>query len=773
MEAGRRADPAQHLRPLSASEHTAGPAPEEGGGAGAERRGGSRRERGGGSRAGEGAEPGRRSRGRAGERRGDLDLAGVDREVAFRRRIAARRERRRAVAGLTGLAVLLLALLALAAPLHIPHRASSGVAVPIGALAAVLAGTLLFADATRRATPNVILAATLGLTGLIAWLVARTGGTHSAYAALHLAPPLIAGAFLDRRRFAVALLAALGAGLAPALYGSGAQHFLRLAAALAPAGVLAAVVAHLATSAQRADRDTLLEHTAEAVRQAEVDPLTGLGNYRAFWRRLEEEIARARRHRGLFSLILLDLDDFKAVNDEAGHQAGDAALRRAGAALRGALRDEDVCCRQGGDEFAVIAVAAGDLETRELAARLAAGVAAIAHPGGRQITATAGWSTYGRPAGSADEMILLADEALRAAKRHRPLAPQLTLPVADRDDRPDRLATIAGLTRELAGARSERTIAETLAVHAAGTLGATGAQCVRWDGAEETPLTLARVGAAPLHPAELELELAAETLHRRRARVLVAAGAGGREHSELAAPILLGAHPWGYLLATAPRGGSFDAADRELAETLSAEAARALTQAPAFAALPEGELGDLYRLAAELEPATGEAWRVADLAWQVGRRLVMSGDELRELYLAGLFHDIGTAGLPVETLHKADPLEEEERELLRTLPAIGAKLLSGSPTLAGAAPIVRHAQERFDGTGHPDGLAGEEIPLAARILLACDAWVSMTSPRPWRDAFGEEHAHQELVGAAGSMLDPAVVEALRAAVAEPTEPPDL
>jgi diguanylate cyclase (GGDEF)-like protein len=692
---------------------------------------------------------------------------GAHRDLAFRRRLATRRERHLAVVALAVAAGLVVVLMAVAEPLSLAHRAPAGVAVPIGALLIGLAAALLVADAFKRAVPDVILAGALGLTALVGWLVARSGGAHSAHAAVLVAPAMITAAFLDRRRFALALLAALGTGLAPAIYDADASTFLRLAAALGPPAVLGAVIANLAATAQRADRNLLLERSAEAVRQAEVDPLTGLGNYRAFWRRLEAEIARARRHKGLFSLVLLDLDDFRTWNEELGHHSGDDALRRVADALRVELRNEDVCCRQGGDEFAVMAVAAGDLEARDLAARLCGAISAIPFAGDRRLTATAGWATYARPAGSADEMIFLADEALRSAKRRRPLAPKLTLPSAGRDERPGRLEAIAALARELAGLRDDRPIAAALTEHAAVVLGATGAQCVRWDGEHEAPVIVARVGSASGYPAELEL--ASETIHRRRARVLVAAGAGGRERSELAAPVLANGEPWGYLLATAPHGGSFDADDRRLAESLCAEASRALGLAPVFAALRGGELGDLYRLASDLEAVPGEAWRVADLAWQVGRRLGIDNEPLRELYLAGLFHDIGTAGLPGETLHKADPLDHTERALLRTIPLVGERLLRDVPPLAGAAPIVRHGHEHFDGGGYPDGLAGERIPLASRVLLACDAWVAMTSPRSWRDAYDQRRAREELTQAAGTMLDPRVVDAVLEALEEPLE----
>ena len=169
----------------------------------------------------------------------------------------------------------------------------------------------------------------------------------------------------------------------------------------------------------RREHDALVRREADALRMAELDDLTGLGNYRMFMRQLTAEVARSRRYEDPFSLVLLDLDGFKAINDELGHLAGDDALRLVAVALRDALREEDVCCRQGGDEFAVIAVRAGEEEARELAERLthAIGEIPFGAEGERRLGASVGWATFGAPARSVDELILRADAALRQTKR--------------------------------------------------------------------------------------------------------------------------------------------------------------------------------------------------------------------------------------------------------------------------------------------------------------------------------------------------------------------
>jgi HD-GYP domain-containing protein (c-di-GMP phosphodiesterase class II) len=97
---------------------------------------------------------------------------------------------------------------------------------------------------------------------------------------------------------------------------------------------------------------------------------------------------------------------------------------------------------------------------------------------------------------------------------------------------------------------------------------------------------------------------------------------------------------------------------------------------------------------------------------------------------------------------------------MREHPAIGERILRAIPGLGGVARIVRHEHERFDGAGYPDGLAGEQIPIGSRIILACDAYHAMTSDRPYRAAMPHDEAVAELVSCSGTQFDPRVVAAL-------------
>jgi diguanylate cyclase (GGDEF)-like protein len=150
---------------------------------------------------------------------------------------------------------------------------------------------------------------------------------------------------------------------------------------------------------------------------------------------------------------------------------------------------------------------------------------------------------------------------------------------------------------------------------------------------------------------------------------------------------------------------------------------------------------------------------LATPAERVGAELGISGVQLQELGHAADLHDIGKLAVPASILAKPGRLTREEWEFVERHPVIGERILAAAPALAGAARIVRATHERFDGTGYPDLLAGEEIALEARIISVCDAYRAMTSDRSYRPALDHADALDELHRCAGSQFDPAVVEA--------------
>jgi two-component system cell cycle response regulator len=147
---------------------------------------------------------------------------------------------------------------------------------------------------------------------------------------------------------------------------------------------------------------------------------------------------------------------------------------------------------------------------------------------------------------------------------------------------------------------------------------------------------------------------------------------------------------------------------------------------------------------------------VADLSLSLGRRLGFSTEDLTNLVAAAELHDIGKAAIPDAILDKPAPLDGEEWAFIERHTIIGERILASAPSLRPIAAIIRATHERYDGHGYPDGLSGEQIPLAARIIAICDAYEAMTSNRSYRDAMTEQQAIAELRRCAGSQFDPEI-----------------
>jgi HD-GYP domain-containing protein (c-di-GMP phosphodiesterase class II) len=149
---------------------------------------------------------------------------------------------------------------------------------------------------------------------------------------------------------------------------------------------------------------------------------------------------------------------------------------------------------------------------------------------------------------------------------------------------------------------------------------------------------------------------------------------------------------------------------------------------------------------------------------RVGGELGLEPDEVFELELVAILHDIGKLAVPASILDLARPLNSHERTVVRAHTIRGAEILAEIAGLAHLAPYVRASHERWDGTGYPDRLFGEQIPLAARIVFTVDAFDAMTNDRPYRVSLGRDEARRRITAGAGTAFDPRVVRALLAAV---------
>ncbi len=509
---------------------------------------------------------------------------------------------------------------------------------------------------------------------------------------------------------------------------------------------------------------------ADAREQATRDPLTGLENGRAF----EAALTAAD---GSCSLALLDVDRFKLVNDRSGHLRGDELLRLLADQLASRLPKAARAFRLGGDEFAV-------LSPTMTPTGLARSIAAVRRGVDGRIDFSAGIAAAPVDATAGPPLVHAADEALRAAKRagrgrterYRPRPAAVTAPAdlsraLERVARRDRasgevldalldgltstLAAASGgyyahdLTRDLMTLRHVRDRSRT-SVRRAGDERRLSALRLRRTLVERGDPVLVRAGDAGADPGELEYLATAGCAALALVPVAVEGAVIG--HIELLftddAPLAYA--DLAHALAVADIAGLALARERDAAEVERAYRDTVAALATALEA-KDADTGDHARA-------------LAALAGSVGRRLSLDPEQVRKLEYAALFHDIGKIATPTEILLKPGPLTPDERREIELHVMHGARIVERIGFLREIAPAVRHSHERWDGTGYPAGLAGTDIPLAARIVFACDTWHAMTSDRVYRQALPLETAAIELRRVAGTQLDPAVVTALLAEI---------
>lgn len=446
------------------------------------------------------------------------------------------------------------------------------------------------------------------------------------------------------------------------------------------------------------------------------DEVTRLYNRRFFSIRLEEEVARYRRFNHPVSLVLLDLDGFKGVNDQLGHAAGDDTLRGVADLLLKHSRGMNVICRYGGDEFAILLVETPKAGAQIYADRIRHVLAHHAFPHGHLVSASFGIASLPEDVGSAaEDLIRAADEALYAAKRagkNRVWTHQPALPAVS--------AALVSLPPISGGSDAE---SPHLLPRGAG---------------------LATLVGAP--PAEFV----------ERGMVVLNGSADVRMALE------------GLAYATYDlilRPGATDAITGRAPEDLWRRGEICLLPSglPPLSRGERATLTALHGLIAARDAATGaHSERVRVYALAVARSHGMDEAELRDFEHGVILHDIGKIGIPDSILLKPGPLSPDEWKVMRTHPEVGRRFVEHIPFLAGAVPTVYYHHERWDGNGYPEGLRGEDIPLGARIFSVADALDAMIFDRPYSRAVSLEAAREEIGRCAGTHFDPAVVSTFMA-----------
>ena len=499
---------------------------------------------------------------------------------------------------------------------------------------------------------------------------------------------------------------------------------------------------------------------------ARTDSLTGLLNHGAVQARLREEITRARRQHAHVSCLVVDLDNFKPINDSHGHLVGDQILRDVAGGIAVEFRPYDGIGRFGGDEFVLVLPGAGAEEAMVAAQKVQRIVDAIGTANGLpkiNMTASVGISSWREPL-TAAELLDRADRALLVAKRRG----KDRAVIADHDTE-EELARLEVDTGSPAQLLSDLWDMVSHCEGAADVLeGFPGflEEALPLDGALLLPAAeltdsdslAARLRSGPVSRPTLS------GLREALGPSARAIGADGTRGSHAALAVGRDNDLHGVLVLRSPVP-HFPLPVLRLAELLTGQAVTAML----------GQLGGASRsavgaLAAAIDARDNythaHSEQVVGMACEVARRLGLPPAEVDRVRDGAMLHDVGKVAIPNEILFKPGPLTAEEWKVMREHPLIGERILRRTPELAAIAPLVRHEHERWDGRGYPDGLVAEEIPVGSRIIFACDAYSAMITARPYRDPMSREAAVEELRKGAGSQFDPHVVSCLLAVLGE-------
>lgn len=388
--------------------------------------------------------------------------------------------------------------------------------------------------------------------------------------------------------------------------------------------------------------------------QAKTDGLTNLLNHRSFLEKYQEELTRSRLNNKPFSILMIDIDNFKSLNDSYGHQYGDTVLHKIACCLKNNTRGIDIVARYGGDEFICLLPETLHGHGFIVADRIMKKMKEQLKEDNIIASVSIGLAAWNYHTTDPAMLLQLADQAMHLAKYRGG----------------DQIFTFAENDTQDGGSWNKK-VCETF-------------QIIK---------TLSRFDDGKEIVADLTDQLVK----------MFTVNATSRSPYEIVTSL----------------SSALDARDHY---------------------------------------TNGHSERVIEFAKKIAYELQMSGKQIEELEYLCLLHDIGKIGIPDHILNKPGKLTDEEFEIMKRHPEIGEKIVSPIEAMQNLKPLIRHHQEFYSGSGYPDGIIGEAIPLACRILSVVDTFDAMTSDRPYRKALPKETAIEELRRCSGTQFDPQIVE---------------
>ncbi len=418
----------------------------------------------------------------------------------------------------------------------------------------------------------------------------------------------------------------------------------------------------------------------KAQEQAITDGMTGLKTHRFFMEALSGEWKRSTRAGRSFSLVLMDLDRFKFVNDFYGHLDGDLLLQRVAHILELNCRRSDVVARYGGDEFVILMPETDAEQSQQLAAKLRAWICSDPVLRDKNVTSSFGVATFPLNGSSPQELIQAADASMYLSKHQGGNAVSTAEQFNSDDSRKwkrDVLDAYLGVTLKRLFATGPDAFVEIRSR------------------IEQFARSLAETEKASKHP--------------------------GANHSS---------------------------------ECANGEPA-------SFEPLPAIVMDTLTSLALAVDAkdqfTQGHSHKVSSYAVLIAEAIGLQTPEIESVRLGALLHDVGKVGIVESILNKNGPLNPEEWEAMKRHVEYGAKLLEPLRGTESIREMVAHHHEFFDGSGYPEGLAGTQIPVGARIIAIADAYDTITSERTYKKARTPEEAFQELDRCSNAQFDPELV----------------